>query len=370
MKKRCARAVFPATLLVSAALVLPGLAPPASAEQSFTAMVGAYGRSTAYAESGEPADLIGSVDLLGRAGWRSSLAGGGYLAAQVQAQVYHYLVHARDIDDRELAWMELALPSGRNRVKVTAGLDLSLGGFGDEPGYLSPDWELHYVFQRGRRSVEPYLAYQGSFFFQPDTNDDLFAQGGAVGFTYRPSIRHGYELAAGGRWETWYQYDILDAGGSPTGDTRRDYVIFLEGGADGLLGFFAGWQVDAELRYRLSDANRYLDDAGILDEDSETRTAVTLEGGLGWSPTRKVNMELGAYGEYAWYRGREALDAGGSPAGEKLSVVSVGGDVRVDWTADDHWYLVLGGSGGYRGANDPEETRWYASLRGGVEYGF
>lgn len=370
MKKRCARTVFPALFLVSAALFFPGLALPARAEQSFTAVLGGYGRSTVYAESGNPADLIGSIDLMGRAGWRSSLAGGGYLAAQVQAQVYSYLVRTREIDDRELAWIELALPSGRNRVKITTGLDASLGGFGDEPGYLSPDWELRYVFQRGRRKVEPYLAYRGSFFYQPDTNEDVFAQGGAVGLTYSPSIRHGYELAAGGRWETWYQYDILDVAGTPTGETRQDYLLYVKAGTDGLLGYFADWQVDAQLRYRLSDANRYLDSISLLDEDSETRTAVALEGGVGWSPTRKVNLELGAYGEYTWYRGREALDATGSPAGEKLRVVSAGGDVRVDWTSDDHWYLVLGGSGGYRGANDPEETRWYASLRGGVEYGF
>jgi len=335
-----------------------------------TVVLGAYGTGIVFSEGGSEADTTGSIGFCGVLGWRKPFTSGGYLAVNSSFDLTGYLVGIQEIYDEEMGYLELSLPSGGNRLKIGAGFSSSISGTGSLPTYFRPDWKAEYHFNRGRRKVQPFIAYLGYLLIQPDYNEDVFFQGGEAGFSFQPSIRYGYEVSFRGGWESWYEFPLYDEDGCTLEQKRQDYIISLSGNADGLIGYFIDWYIDGKVALRFSNANRYLEVPSKLDENSETRISVILEGGMGWSPTRHLNIQIGPYTARDFYIDREAVDDDGSLMGENLNVLTIGSSFRVDWTADDRFYVVVRGSGARKYANDVAESGWNALLSGGVEYSF
>ncbi|MGQ9616414.1 MAG: hypothetical protein ACUVWJ_08445 [Spirochaetota bacterium] len=335
-----------------------------------TIVLGAYGMGIMLSEEGSAADSAGSIELSGLLGWRKTLSSGGYLAVNSSFDVRDYFIGLQEIDDDEIGALELSLPVGANRVKIDAGFSSSFFGTGSYPGYIRPDWKVEYHLLREERKVQPYGAYRGYLLIQPQGNEDALFQGGEVGFFYRSSVRLGCEVSLGGGFESWIEFPIYNEVGNISGDKRRDYIINLQGKVDGLIGYFIDWQLDGTLTFRLSNANRYLESLTRLDENSESRLSLAIETVAGWSPSRRINLQIGPYTAWDFYFGREALKDDGSLSGEKLNVFTIGSTFRADWTVDDRLYVVLQGSGVRKYSNDIIETGWDLILKGGIEYSF
>lgn len=335
-----------------------------------TFVLGAYGMGMVLSEGGSAADSAGSTGVSGLLGWRKPLSSGGYMAVNSSFDIRGYFIGIQEIDDDEMTALEISLPAGENRVKIEAGFSSSIFGTGSYPGYIRPDWKVEYNLQREKGKVQPYGAYRGYIFIQPGGNEDAFFQGGELGFSYRPSIRLGYEVNLGGGFEHWPEYPLYDDAGNTTGEKRRDYIINLQGKVEGLIGYFVDWQLDGSFMLRLSNANRYLESLTFLDENSESRLGINLETGVEWSPSRRMNLHIGPYAACDLYFEREALKEDGSLLGERLNVFTIGSTFRADWTADDRLYLVLQGSGARKYSNDNSETGWNLIIKGGLEYSF
>lgn len=334
-----------------------------------TIVLGAYGTGMTFSEK-SMADSIGGVGFGGLFGWRKPVFIDGYLAVNSSFDVRGYFIGLQEIDDDEMGALELSLPVGVNRIKIGAGFSSSISGTGSYPGYIRPDWKVEYQFRRGRRKVQPYGAYKGYLLIQPQGNEDALFQGGELGFFYRPSVRLGCEVSLGGGFESWFEFPIYDEGGNITGGKRRDYIINLQGKINGLIGYLIDWQLDGTIALCLSNANRYLESLTRLDKNSESRLGLAIETVAGWSPSRRINLQVGPYTAWDFYLGREALEDDGSLSGEKLNVFTIGSTFRADWTADDRLYVVLQGAGARKYSNDVVETGWNLILKGGIEYSF
>ncbi len=118
----------------------------------------------------------------------------------------------------------------------------------------------------------------------------------------------------------------------------------------------------------MSNANRYLDTPGILEQRSESNLFFTFNGGWAWSPHRQVSLELGAFARQELYLQRDALTETEMLSGVPLRVFSVGTDLRGDWTPNDRMFLVLELSAARRFANEPAESWWNLLARAGVEF--
>lgn len=335
-----------------------------------TVVLGAYGMGIMFSEGESAADSAGSIGVSGLLGWRKSFSSGGYIAVNSSFDIRGFFIGLQEIEDDEMAALELSLPLGENRFKIDAGFSSSIFGTGSYPGYVRPDWKVAYLLQRGKRKVQLYGAYKGYILVQPEGNEDAFFQGGELGISYTPSIRLGYEANLGGGFENWPEFPLYDDFGNITGKKRRDYIMNLHGKVDGLIGYFVDWQLDGSAVLRLSNANRYLESLALPDKNSESRLGITLEAGLGWSPSRRINLQIGPYTAWDFYLGREALKDDGSLLGERLNVFTIGSTFRADWTADDRLYVVLQGSGARKYANDISETGWNLIIKGGIEYSF
>ncbi|MFW6139367.1 MAG: hypothetical protein ACOC7U_09365 [Spirochaetota bacterium] len=337
-----------------------------------TVILGGYARGVVYSQEEAPADYLGSFDINGLLGWRKPLTAGGYLAVSSSVSLSNYFLGVQQIDDQESLSVEAGLPAGNNTIILGAGFDSSLWGTGIYSEYFRPQWKTKYIIQRGRRKLEPYLAYKGRIFMQPQDIEDVFYQGAQLGFEYRPSVRHGYGLSLEGGWESWYDYPIYEETGDVADQKRNDYLFKLEGTADGLLGYFVDWKLQTALKLRLSNANRYIETEtpAVLESNTETSIEGTADFSLALSPTRKHNIQLTPYLSCKYYLERDALAEDGTRTGQNLKIATTGAEVRFDYTTNDEWYLVGKLSGAYRHSNEIFEKGWNISASGGLEYSF
>ncbi len=350
----------------TACLLLLALAAavPAPALSSF--LLGAYGEGLVSAEQAAPA-AVPAVRLGGLADWRTLLPG-GYLALSASALGRAYLYALPVFSDQEDVEMELGLEAGPGRFKTQVNVAASALGDGSTAAYLRPDWQLGYQVVEGL--VRPALFYRGSYLLEPAGSEDSLYQGLRLGLGLQPDIRHAFSLDLTAGWALWPETALYDASGALTGASRQDLSAALSAGAEGLAGYFLGWQVTASGGLLLSTANRYLTAVSSLEKGSQDNWFLAGEAGMTWSPHRTVDLELSGFARHESYLYRAALDSAAQPGGEPLRILSVGFNARADWTPDDRFYLVLEGSAARRFANDPAEARWNASIAGGLEVSF
>jgi len=358
-----------ARVCLLAGVILVAAAATAAAESyPPTITFGAMAEGLLYPSVGRTDSVLG-LQANGLLGWRSPLgSSGGYLALSADADVTGYFFANPAFADSENLDLLFSLPAGTNRLEINTGLSASALGTLSESPYVQPDWELEYRLERGRREVRPYLAYKGRYRYEPLAAADVLYQGAELGFLHRPSIRLGYQLGLEGGWELWPEYDIVDGAGSPTADKRQDMLVALNGEVEGLAGYFLTWNAAAKTGLRLSNGNRYLADALTVQGNSESAWLLQAEAGFGWSPHRRLDLQVLGFGRGDFYMERMALNEGGLPAGDKLNVLSTGVSVRADWTLDDRLYFVGSAEGAWRLSNDPAERRWSLSLGAGIEY--
>jgi len=335
---------------------------------SFT--IGGYAEEVLYSMEGEPITSIPNITGRGILSWRSPLAGKGFFAVDTMAEVNKYLSKEYPVQDRESLSSILAFPVGESRMILEAGLESSISGQDSAGLFLHPQWKAGFKINRGKRKLNPFFFYTGSYLYQKEGWEDVLVQGGEGGFEFRPSIKNGYGLTFYGGWEYRPEYPLYGEGGSITGDNRRDIVFNLAGEADGLSGYFTDWNIKIGGGLRSSNANRYIEELSFLDERSECRVFLNQEGELTWSPHRMVMVQLNLLFGEQFYLAREALDADKNRTGENLRIFTTRAGFRMDWTPDDTIFLVLQGSGTFNMANDPAKTGLSLSLGGGVELSF
>jgi hypothetical protein len=219
---------------------------------------------------------------------------------------------------------------------------------------------------------ELWFAYQGQLLYQPDASDDNFYEGARLGFTRTPASDFEYTVSLGGGWKLWPETFIYELGTGLTENMRNDLIIDVQSKLSGLWGFFTAWKLTSQVQYVYSQANRFLTTTtpNQINGRSEDKVSLLLSSELTWNPTRNFAFDLSFSGQPQFYLYREALDNNGELLGEKLWLVYLGGEIRLDWTPDNRFYLVLAGEGGINLANDPAEKNWFIKINGGVELSF
>jgi hypothetical protein len=332
-----------------------------------TVVLGLFAEEIVFSETSAVVYLT-NIQLNGLFGWRIRKDSGITFSLNSRAEINGFLYDDLGFSDAEILEMKVSFPAGSGQLDIISSLDASLLGVFTESAYLHPDWHIKYLFDRGSRKLNPYLAYKGYYLYsQSDTDDGLY-QGGEVGFAYRPSIRRAYEVSLEGGWEGWPDYPMFDSDGSLTKENRKDLLTTVNGSMEGLLGYFLNWELSGSVGIRWSTANRYLSSLSFLEENSENNVFLSEEGELKWSPHRRLDLQIGIYSQQTLYLGRQALTEIGALSGETLKVLTSGLSLRIDWTLNDRFYLVGSGTGTWRVSNDPNEWRWYAAVSLGIEY--
>jgi hypothetical protein len=300
--------------------------------------------------------------------WRVPMGEGGYVALSAQAALDWLPVGVPGWYDVESALLEARLPGPFRFVELSAGVDGSLQGTVEgEAVHLCPDWALRLLLwdDEGRRRLT--AGVRGYYLSEPFESEDALYQGGELRYSWAPSVRSRYEVLLEGGWEGWLETPLYLADGSPSGQLRRDLLASAETAVQGLAGYFFDWRLAAELGGRWSNANRYLVPLALLEPDSESRVHAGLRAGWLWSPRRQLSMEMQAFVRQELYLQRDALTSLGELSGEPLWVLSAGGQLRADWTADDRLFLVAEASAARCFANDPAEARWNVQTGLGVQ---
>jgi hypothetical protein len=250
-------------------------------------------------------------------------------------------------------------------LELDAGLRSSGTGLQDESPFLAPRWA--FLYRRRGQGLLPQFGYRGWARVESDSDGNLFAEKLEAGIRFEPSIRFGAGLSVGAGWVTWPELPLYSDAGDETDEHRNDLVLDLGVTADGLLGYFAGWDLDAEVSWRLSNANRWI---GFLDRNSEDAIETAAAFGLRWSPRVALGLRtaVGIYG--AWYPQRPALDEAGLSLDEPLSIFSVSAEGGIDWTIRNGGYLYLTGEGGRTYSNEVAERGWTARVATGIEIVF
>jgi len=335
-----------------------------------TIVFGLYGTNTTYAQKGSRPETLGGIEASGLLGWRTPSFNGGYFSLNSSISVFYYFFGIEELDDFENTSIEIAIPLENNRIKIGGGVDSSFAGTGSYSEYLRPYWEAGYYIKRGRKKVQPFFIYRGYYLNQPNFYEDSIFHEGELGMEYSPSIWRGYKISLKGGVESFFEYPVYDSKGNITGNKRNDYSVDINLEVNGLLGYFSDYSINTTISLLSSNANRYVSTPGYLDENSESKLTILVEGEIGWSPNRRINLQASPYVGYEPYFGRDALNEQGNPTGETLKIFTAGSSFRADYTLNNNFFLVIKGTGAVKRANDPRESGWSLNLSGGIEYAF
>lgn len=298
-----------------------------------TLLLGVYGQELFFGEPPDQAGIRGSALL----SWRTLMGENASLALYARSIAeYSPLRNGQFYDSHTLALEALIRGEGR-RVSLEGGLNGSgYGTIEDQAPYLRPDWRIG--FERLGDDALSSVAYSGYYLYQPSGSDDALFQGLTAGLVVDQSVRLRYGMEVLGGWEFWTEQD------------RNDLLGSLKASAGGLIGYFVDWGVAAQLGLRWSQ------------NSGQRNPYVSLDTEWAWSPHRQVSLELGAFAREDLYLG--------PVTGVESYKFSTGLDFRGDWTPNDRLYVVTELSTACRFADDPQENRWSATARAGVEFSF
>jgi hypothetical protein len=318
-------------------------------------------------------DSIGNITLVkARAllSIREMIGDTGYFALLSQGEGGIMVILPNEWIDEELVDLEIGFDIDESRLVLNALFFSSFSGTEEVIPYYKPMWETIYYFSTKSRSIKPFLSYSGYYFTEPTGTEDRQFHGGTIGFEYKPSLFLGFTLSGGGGWEGWFESPVLDEAGDATGDTRNDYILTAAAGAEGFIGFFIDWNAVLGCEMRWSTGNIY--DAGhaALIEKSEEKLKITLDGSLGWSPSRHINVEVMPELEQEIYFSRPALDEHDQYTGEKVMNTLCRGTLHIDWTPDNRFYFVCEIKGERIFSTHDEYNTWNAGIEAGIEYSF
>ncbi len=343
-----------------AAIVLAAAAAIAAAEgASHTVLLGVSGGPAAVSEAGDDPDVTSVIVGSAAYGYRAPLNGAGFAALSAGADAV--VEDASTFEARGFLSLESRLDAGPGEVDALAAARGSL--LGDEP-YVFASARAGYRLDGGGARPGAWLV--GSLNAESDGSEDRVGGGLRLGLLSDRSVRFGFDASVEGLVESWYETDVYDDAGAPSGDKRLDAVADLRLKVGGLAGYFLEWDAGVQGAARFSTANRLLE-SGAVDSDSESRIAAVLWSAVTWNPDRRLAIELALSGERSWYLGREALTEAGALTGDALRTFALAGNLRVDWLVGGSTYLVLEAEAARLFANDDAEESWSAAARAGIE---
>lgn len=297
-------------------------------------------------------------------GWRISVSDGGFIS--IVSDVTGIIFGGATVQDQEFLRGKAAFPLGTNRIEPEISLTSSVLGFYGSDPFLNPQWNLGYRIFTDDENSSLVFIYVGYLVFLPETADDVFQEGIKAVLSLDPSIRWALDIEVGWGWEDWYETNVYQSNGSAEGQNRQDWIVDGSITMDGLIGYVTEWTWETRFAWRSSNANLYLGPDLFLP-DTESRINLSMESGLDWSPIRTLGLHVSAYVDRAWYLERNAFDSQDLLTEELLSILDLGGNLRVDWNRFHRWYLFLEASGGFTFSNDPDQAGWRFQLFTGVE---
>lgn len=265
--------------------------------------------------------------------------------------------------DSEYLQGELRLPVGEGRFDLRALATTSfLGTLTSEIDY-HPEWEARYYFLTAGKKINPYLSYNGFLRVRPESDTDVFAEGGEAGFEYSPSYLEEYRICLRGAWEYWYDSPLFLAGGAQSDSFRQDFLAVLAAKAGGIAGLFLDWDLELSAALRLSSANRYLTAFSLLEENSESAATFALTPSFAWVPLSSLALKLRPQAAYTMYFDRRAVSSRILSA-DRAFVFAAGGAFEFDWSPLEALHFILSLEGEWRYSNDDELSEW--KLRAGL----
>lgn len=317
-------------------------------------VLGGGGGATWFDEPGSSAAFAPYTELSGTIGNRGLLGGDGYYAASLFGGLRYYGGDIEEFEDEQLLSLELGTPFGGLELEAEAALSSSFYNLA-RGVFLVPEWRLELTPDAWDRSLTPRGIYFGSYRFEEEAITDRLVQGARLGVEAEPSIRFAWYADLLAAYERFPDQEI-----GPGGDVRQDGRFSIVLGADGLIGFFTGWELENESGLRLSNAQQ-------PDLD---RLFSELDGTLRFSPLQEVGLEIGASIREEYYLNRDALADDGSSTGDPLRETSFSALISADYTPNGALYFVLEGGAGRSFSRDPAFEGWSSTLSLQLEYSF
>lgn len=138
----------------------------------------------------------------------------------------------------------------------------------------------------------------------------------------------------------------------------------------GFAVFSVDWTADLSGGVRLSDASLTASSASQLVLPGGSRLVVRGTGSLNVTPNRSISLGINGNVENDWYFARGGVNPDGAPAGVNLDALILGGGLKLDWTPDNAFYVVIQAGLNRTFANDPSVAQWSGTLSAGIEYSF
>ena len=244
------------------------------------------------------------LGLYGFFSHRALLENGGYISTKASATMSGLLSNDT-LQDVESAQVMLVFPVAEHQFEFTTAVDSSIIGSEASGSEVKTQWQVLYRFLRGRRALNPYAAYAGTYLYQNLGTEDRVYHGGRIGFVYNPKLEITYAASLDVGMERWL------AG------LRDDLLADAQFDVHGLIGYFLTWGAAVDFRY-LSSTDSTV--SGIFGAYS---------GELGWNPTRKINLTFGLNVHQQFLLDDQSLDT------------YVGSVVRLDYNPADSLYVYV-----------------------------
>ncbi|MFW6250769.1 MAG: hypothetical protein ACOC47_06640 [Alkalispirochaetaceae bacterium] len=317
-------------------------------------VLGSGGGASWVKEPGESANLYPYGEVSGTVGYRGLFGEEGYYAASLYGGLRYYGEELSDFADEQMVTFELGAPLGPLSLEIDGTFASSFYNL-DNGVSLLPDWELLVRPDPWRPRLTPRGIYFGSYRYEEKGLSDRLVQGARLGVEGDPTIRFGWFADLLAAYERFPDQDA-----TPEGGTRQDGRFSLLLGADGLIGFFTGWEVENETGVRLSNA----------ESPTEDRVFSALDGMLQFSPVQELGIEVGMTAEEERYFDRKAVEEDGTLSGDPLTQFTLSGLLRLDYTPDGALFFVLEGAAGKSFSPDPAFEGWSSRLSLEIEYSF
>lgn len=266
----------------------------------------------------------GRVDLHGNVDHRMLLGDTGFLAVSLFGEAA-YAVEDADFSDYLEASLRNSWLLGPNTLEFSLGARQSFGGYdGSEPFFI-PSWAAEFRFDRGFRSLNPFVTYEGY------VDDSGIYNGVRAGFVHMPAVEFRYGLSVGGTVEVVENAD------------RPDLLGSVMGSVDGLSGYFLNWSVQADATYRDS-----------TDAAAEGFSG-NLLGTVRIAPSRSFQIQVTPSLHWTYLIAGNTWDVGMETA------------LRSDFTATDHlfWYVETVGTMDRLESGSPHP--WSVRVSSGVD---
>ncbi len=293
------------------------------------------GAFTDYRLDSENQSTGGTIDLgiYGFFSHRAFLTNGGYISSKASATLSGLLSN-ETLYDFESAQLLVVLPLAKNQLELITAFDSSIIGSDSSGTELKPQWQVLHRFLRGRRTVNPYVAYNGYYLYQSLGTEDRMFHGGTVGFVYSPKVELTYAASAAVGMQQW------------SNGTRKDLLADTRLQMQALIGYFVTIHTAIDIRY--------------ISSSDITLSALygSVSGELGWSPSRKIHLTVNVNA------GQQYLLNSQTPA------TTVGTIARLEYKPMDNIFVYVENSFGLENLFSADPLSYREIVKLGFDYSY